>query len=344
VFSSAIKEEKKGRCIMRKVVLFFAVLLMAAPAMAVQDVNIICTDDDINCVTVSYQTNVGGVPIRAFGLDIAVDKGNITSVVPVDANYRIYPGQITIVGGQVTGWGTPYAAGDLGDSNVTIEMGSLYTLDPCYAGDPNAGYNKKPGQSGTLLKFYVSSDCNYTVTENPLRGGVVMEDCNFPIVTPGSGRIPPPVPPAPAIAGTITLLNLMSGKEVGKVVTLKIYSGSTLVETLTPTLGSGGSYMATTTMTPPGTYDLYYERMPHWLRLKKAGIVLASTAIVDANLTNGDVTGDNVIDGVDFGQLRTNFLKSGSGLAGDLNEDDVVDGTDFGILRSNFLKSGDPLP
>jgi hypothetical protein len=161
---------------MRKIVLFIAALLfMAVPVMAVSNVTISCVPDG-NKVTVSYASNLN--LIRAFGLDITVVGANITKVVPVDANYRIFPGQITIAAdGNVTDYGTCYDPCDLGDANVTIEMGSLYTTDSNYSGDPNAGYLMRPGLGpNTLLKFYVSGNCTYAVTENAARGGVVMED------------------------------------------------------------------------------------------------------------------------------------------------------------------------
>jgi len=159
--------------------LFLAVLLMAVPAMAVSDVNITCTPDGNN-VTVSYAVT-GPLLVRAFGLDITTTGGNIVKVVPVDPNYRIYPGQIVITNGEVTDYNTPYASGDLGDNQVTIEMGSLYTMDTNYEGEPNMGYNQKPGMSGTLLRFYLDGACSYSLAENELRGGVVMED---PTVVP----------------------------------------------------------------------------------------------------------------------------------------------------------------
>ena len=179
---------------MRKIVLFIAALLfMAVPVMAaVSNVTITCSDDDINRVTISYVSDHN--LIRAFGLDVTVDINKVTKVVALDPNYRIYPGQIMIEEGNVTDYNTPYAPGDLGDANVTIEMGSLYTTDPCYGpghgGDPNMGYGKKPGLSGDLLKFYVGGDCNYVITENAARGGIVMEDpCEDPNVTIYSGKI-----------------------------------------------------------------------------------------------------------------------------------------------------------
>jgi hypothetical protein len=174
---------------MRKIVLFIAALLfMTVPVMAaVSNVTITClqgTGADLNSVTVSYQSNLN--LIRAFGLDIQITSGgaHITKVVPLNANYRIYPGQITIVDGNVTNYGTCYDPCDMNppDANVTVEMGSLYTTDSNYGPggskeDANAGYDMIPGLGkSTLLKFYVSGNCTYAVTKNVARGGVVMEN------------------------------------------------------------------------------------------------------------------------------------------------------------------------
>jgi len=168
------EKKRKERCIMRKFVLVVATLFMTMPVMAVSNVDITCSSYG-NEVTVSYDSDVNR--IRAFGLDITVDTGNITDVCVVDANYRIFPGQIVITSGNVTAYGTCYDPCDIGDANVTVEMGTLYTLDSNYSGDPNAGYRTTPpSKSGTLLKFHVDADCNYTIAENTLRGGVVMED------------------------------------------------------------------------------------------------------------------------------------------------------------------------
>jgi hypothetical protein len=193
---------------MRKIVLFVAVLLfMAVPAMAVSNVTITCTHGtggDANLVTVSYASDTNR--IRAFGLDIDVNNANddanndanITQVIAVDPCYRIYPGQISIVNGDVNEYKTPYALSDINDANVTIEMGSLYTTDANYSTDVNAGYNMIPNKSGTLLRFRIrcgyaaghGTDCNYVVTENALRGGVVMEDpYEYPNVTLCSGSV-----------------------------------------------------------------------------------------------------------------------------------------------------------
>ncbi|MFA5251547.1 MAG: PASTA domain-containing protein, partial [Phycisphaerae bacterium] len=173
---------------MRKIVLlFFVAMFMAVPAMAApSNVDITCTTEvigDVNWVTVSYASDHN--LIRAFGLDINVAPiegvdGNIIDVCDINPNYRIYPGQISIVDGDVNDYYTAYDPCDLADHNgvITVEMGSLYTTDANYASDVNAGYNMIPAASGILLKFAFRNACVYTVDVNARRGGIVMEDPN----------------------------------------------------------------------------------------------------------------------------------------------------------------------
>jgi hypothetical protein len=171
---------------MSKSVLFVSVLLfMAVPAMAATTVTLTCTSDG-NEVTVRYASSSDVNLVRAFGLDVNTADANINVV---EANalsyYRIYPGQIDIIDGEVDDYGEPYASGDLRDKKVTIEMGSLYTTDSNYQSDPDAGYNMKPARAGILLKFKVGGNCRYKVDVNDLRGGIVMED---PYETPSITR------------------------------------------------------------------------------------------------------------------------------------------------------------
>ena len=174
-----------------KKVLILLVALLTVPAMAASNVTISCADDDVDTVTVSYATDPN--LIRGFGLDLTVDNGRIiTGVTIIDPNYRIYPGQIVIVDGNVTDYNTPYAPGSLDCNVVTVELASLYTFDANYISDSNYGYGMQPNMSGDLLSFTVSGDCNYTVTENATRGGVVMENPDeVPNVTLCGGDIPP---------------------------------------------------------------------------------------------------------------------------------------------------------
>jgi len=170
---------------MKKLCLVVAVLMVAAaPALAA--VNITCTNDG-NVVTVHYSVSEPN-KVRAFALDITVDSpAAINTIDYNDPNYYIYPGEMKFIGGQVTSYGTPEAndanyAGTLPglDSNgLTIEMGSLYY--PTGDSSPNA-----PGTSGTLLKFKVChlfSGCKIKITENAIRGGIVLTNAQAPSAT-----------------------------------------------------------------------------------------------------------------------------------------------------------------
>lgn len=157
----------------KRITLMLAVLMLASPAWA--EVLITCVTDGCD-VTVSYDASGEPNLVRGFGLDITVDSGaTIDSVTVLDANYRVYPGQIVIQDGNVIDYNVPYP-GTLGANSITVELGSLYTTDSNYSGDPNAGYNMIPGTSGDLLEFTVSSDCNVVITDNAARGGVVLEN------------------------------------------------------------------------------------------------------------------------------------------------------------------------
>ncbi|MCK5473710.1 MAG: hypothetical protein KAI59_06720, partial [Planctomycetes bacterium] len=165
---------------MKKSIIFvLAMCLFAAPAMAAVDIT--CSDDGSGVVTVSWDKNAEPNMVRAFALDITVDNGaTITAVNDVNVDYGIYPGSIVIVGGAVTEDGSPVADVNDGpagttlpglDSNgVTVEMGSLYV------GDGNA-----PDASGDLFTFTVDGDCNVTIVENVVRGGVVLEDAEVAV-------------------------------------------------------------------------------------------------------------------------------------------------------------------
>jgi hypothetical protein len=160
-----------------------AVFVLASPAMAT--VTIDCNDEGSGVVRISY--TVTGEPnlVRAFALDVSVDDGNIVAISDynvgecnsVKKGYGIFMGGIVIDGsGNVLDYNTPVApaddpnsAGQIPGPAITIEMGSLYV-------DGNA-----PGNSGTLCKITVDSDCNVSMVENTRRGGVVLEN---PAVSP----------------------------------------------------------------------------------------------------------------------------------------------------------------
>jgi uncharacterized Zn-binding protein involved in type VI secretion len=179
---------------MRKIILALLVLLLASPAMATVTISIADDGNNDGWVTISYaqdDANVGKRP-RGFGLDVTCT--NDVNICDYDTTgcepFPIYMGSIVVnAAGTVVNPGTPIApggspgaAGDLGDSAVTIEMGSLY--DPLVMPNPN-----QPALSGDLLRLKVNGSCTMLVTANAPRvsGGVVLEDGTAPGFLPGPG-------------------------------------------------------------------------------------------------------------------------------------------------------------
>lgn len=172
---------------MKKIMFVLALLVLAVPVWAATDVEITCEQIEPNepNVAIGY-IKTGDGHVRAFALDIVVTSpALILDVKCVSADYYIYPGSIDIDEdtGEVTDDGScvcddgDYPVDTLPgppDSNgVTIEMGSLYDDvppldDPCH--------QTPPSDSGTLVILKVDSDCCITVTENILRGGIVLEE------------------------------------------------------------------------------------------------------------------------------------------------------------------------
>ncbi len=170
---------------MKKLILVLAIALIASPALAALDVNLVRVDNNVEVRYTGADAN--NLP-RAFALQIAVSgdaqvsgisgykTGESTSGSP---GYGIYPATIVIDGnGTVTDDGNPLAAvgspgaGDqvLPSKDVVLEFASLYY------GDGNA-----PATSGTLCVLAI--DPNGTTDplitmfdEDTYRGGLVFED------------------------------------------------------------------------------------------------------------------------------------------------------------------------
>lgn len=157
---------------MKKIISVLVVLLLAAPALAAVNIDLV----DINDCWVEIRYDASGessLP-RAFGLDITVDAGDINDVDTSGCEaFDIYMGTIVINNGDVCDVGTPVAPssdpgalGGLDTNGITIEMGSLY----------EDGVESAPNNVGLLIKVKVTESCNMTVSENTTRGGVVLED------------------------------------------------------------------------------------------------------------------------------------------------------------------------
>jgi len=161
---------------MKKIIFVLATLMFAAPAVAGVT---ICTQKSGNEVTLTYDASGEAELVRAFALDITVDGATITSVKNPNPSYNIYPGSIEINPdtGQITNEGTPVAdagqydgtLGGLGTNGVTIEMGSLY-----------ADGETPPAKTGNIITLVLSGPGTVNITENVIRGGVVMEDPDVP--------------------------------------------------------------------------------------------------------------------------------------------------------------------
>jgi hypothetical protein len=178
---------------MKKLRMLLAVLVAASPALAA--VRITAVPDGTK-VAINYATD--GEKVRAFALDITVDKGKIVTIsdfirgesTAAKPGYGIFPANfaryITVNAdtGEVAKWDvndyTPVAdpcdsgaLGGLGTNGITIEMGALYY--PTADNSPNA-----PPNSGTLFKLTLSETATVTVALNEIRGGVVLTDPEKP--------------------------------------------------------------------------------------------------------------------------------------------------------------------
>ena len=164
---------------MKKLIFVLTLLLLVSPAFA--NINISCTTDACE-VSLNYSMDTDPCDANrpvAFGLDIQVDSSAVIDVpYSVNPSFWVYPGTRTYTGTPpaVDSNGTPYAdyndyTSDTyhgpGTGGMTLEMGALFS--PPEVNSPNV-----PASSGLLLKFTVDTDCNVTVAENSIRGGVVM--------------------------------------------------------------------------------------------------------------------------------------------------------------------------
>jgi hypothetical protein len=163
-------------------------------------VSIELTADNDGVVTVGYDATGETELVRAFALDISVSAGAITDVTDYvvgddNGGYGIFPANfsrvITVDGqtGEVADWGvagyTPVAdgndtgaAGALGGSAITIEMGSLYDT-------------MAPGKTGTLCKVVTegAEGATLSVTVNAVRGGIVLENAAQATLNPDPATV-----------------------------------------------------------------------------------------------------------------------------------------------------------
>jgi hypothetical protein len=184
---------------MKKLSVALAAILLATPAWAKVRISVV---PDGKTATIKYSTDE---KVRAFALDITVDKGVIQKISDFvrgestkdKPGYGIFPANfaryITVNPdtGEVAKWDVndytpvadpcdPGALGGLGTSGITIEMGALYY--PTDDSSPNAPLNQ-----GTLFKLTLSEPAKLTIKLNEARGGVVLTNPDVPAVVDLTG-------------------------------------------------------------------------------------------------------------------------------------------------------------
>lgn len=167
---------------MKKFIVSLAILALAVPAMA--GITVSAVDADLAgaglLCNISYATNDSQLP-RAFGINVSLSDGaTITAINSINQLFYVTPTTFQLVG-TTPDWdknnnpdSASYAvvAGGVGTSGMTLEMGSLYA-------DNDPVHKTAPGTTGVICSFTVSKACTVTITEDGLRGGVVMEDVSL---------------------------------------------------------------------------------------------------------------------------------------------------------------------
>ncbi len=184
---------------MKKIIVTLAVLLLAAPVMAT--VTITCTETDVNEVTVSFTSDEGARLVRAFALDVQINDPNvwIEDINCVHAGYNISPTNVDISPqGEMSEPESDDCAA-IHDHNMMIsEQASLYTVE---APEPGVLFILTLGgcaeeDDGGTASVVV------TVSENALRGKIVMEDIGAPTEVISDGvtvTMDECVPPCPCM-------------------------------------------------------------------------------------------------------------------------------------------------
>ncbi|MHC4130707.1 MAG: PEP-CTERM sorting domain-containing protein [Planctomycetota bacterium] len=158
---------------MKTQIFFIAVYLLILIPSAQATVIINCVDQGSLSGEITYDATDESSMVRGFSLDITVSSGVILGAEFSGDNW-IDPGFIVI--GEDSGLDPE----GLGTSTIILEMASLYE-DPADA----------PPWTGSLCFLYVSQECDVTITENALRGGVILEDMTEADIYAPTGHITP---------------------------------------------------------------------------------------------------------------------------------------------------------
>jgi hypothetical protein len=185
---------------MKRPVLFVAFCILAVPAPA--DVRIFVEDTN-GLAAVRYECTAGEV-VRAFALDVTVDRGKIVGITDffrglstaAAQGYGIFPAAfrdfITVTAGTNANWDAagyspladPADSADtrpgLNSSGVTLEFAAIWNpADPA----------SQPPPSGTLCALQLSQGAHVTVAANPSRGGIVASPSEVSILPQFTGAL-----------------------------------------------------------------------------------------------------------------------------------------------------------
>lgn len=206
---------------------------------------------------INYQCTAGEV-VRAFALDVTVDRGQILGVTNFfrglstssAQGYGIFPASyrdnITVSSGTNANWSTnlynPLAvvadnpAGTLpglNSSGVTLEFGALW--------DPTVPSAIPPPQ-GTLCSLQISQTANVTVAANASRGGILAAPLDIPVTTQFAGALVGPAITSSTLAnGVMTILFQGGELETAPAVTGPWTGTGNRTGTYTETLGAAAS-------------------------------------------------------------------------------------------------------
>jgi hypothetical protein len=199
--------------------LTLSIVFWAASAKAV--VRVFVTDSN-GVPWIQYNCDAGET-VRAFALDVSVDRGQIIGVsnyftglsTATAQGYGVFPASfrdhITVSSGSNATWNvagySPLAVPadapggtlpGLGASGVTLEFGAIW--DPTVAA-------AMPPTNGTLCSLQLSEAANVSVTANAVRSGIIPSPSDAAITPAFAGAlVGPTITKISSTNGTVTLL------------------------------------------------------------------------------------------------------------------------------------------
>jgi hypothetical protein len=234
---------------------FLAASATAAVRVFVQDTN--------GMAWIRYECTAGEI-VRAFALDVTVDRGQILAVTnffvgPSTAaarGYGIFPASfrdnIAVTSGTNANWNSPgytplavpadNPAGTLpglGSSGVTLEFGALW--DPTV---PSA----IPPVSGALCALQISQPAKVSIAPNLIRGGIVGAPTDLPITPQFSGALVGPAITSVTFSNGVVLIRFQDGE---------LESAPSLSGPWTGTGNSSGLYSESTTLAARKFYRVH---------------------------------------------------------------------------------------